>query len=411
LNGAPEGTTNGVAPTHSIVPPDSLNPPRAVFPTDETGAPDIVQTAETPKPPLRLRVAIGPLSPRERSRILGEYSRINERRIPIQTFIRCTEQSPEGPAIHAVLETLEGSIAGHCCLVPFKMQVGRRRLTVAKAEYFFLAKEHRSRKVEGFENVDKTATAILLEQLYQCGSKQGWGPLLASPGREQSVHVQAGCQVIEFSMTECFFVLDPVRAWQWGAFLPPKQRRTLFLAGLAQRAFSSVVLPFTYDARLVTNPRIGERLPTNGSCDDGRLALAETEDFLRWRYPDDAYARFVLSDGTPGYAIVQKGSHGEYLRVHQSHAPAKGHTSALITELIRQADWSRALGVRWSVYGKGQEQERLISGLRRLGFTCMPRIRRVAVYSQNPEFLAADKWNLSDSLFTFEDLYPGVAFA
>jgi hypothetical protein len=412
LEGSPQAVANGVAPAQAPVDAKALNAAPSLFPAEETSDLEPLGELETAKPPLSLRLVNGPLPPRERSRILAEYNRLTLRRIPIQTFTRCTEQSPEGPAIHALLETPEGSIVGHCCLVPFRMHAGRRRFTVAKAEYFFVSGDHRSRAVHGFEGSGRPAAAALLEQLYRQGAKRGWGPLLASPSQgSQALQVLAGCQPVEFSMTECFFVLNPLRAWQWGSCLPSKQRRTLFLVGLAQSAFSTVVLPFTYDGRLVRNPRIGEGLPTVDTRGDNRLALAETEDFLRWRYPDEAYSRFVPSDGSPGYAIVQKGGHGEYLRVHQSRAPGNGQTSPLIAELIRQAGWSRALGVRWCVYGKGPEQDRLVSELRKLGFSCVPTRRRVAVYTTDPQFLSPDKWNLSDSLFTFEDLFLEPALA
>ncbi len=371
------------------------------FPLEE------IEATDTVRPLLNLRLTTGPISARERTRILSEYCRLTGRRIPVQTFIRCTEHSPEGPAIHAMLETPEGLIVGHCCLVPFRMNAERRRLRVGKAEYFFISEDYRSGVVQGFESSEKPAAAILLEKLYKHGSERGWGPCLAAlSSGGKSVHILAGCHIIDFQVLECFFVLNPVRAWQWATHLPSKQRRRLFLAGLAQKAFSSIVLPFKYDASLVRNPRVGENIPSMRSRVDDRLSLAEAEDFLRWRYPDDSYSRFVLSDGSAGYAIAQKGGHAEYLRVHQSRPPVNGHSSALITELIRQAGWSRAVGVRWSVYGKGPEQGHLVSELRKLGFFCVPGIRRVVIYSANPEFYSPEKWNLSDSLFSFEDLYP-----
>lgn len=410
---APEETiSNG--PTHPrlAVATGTADLSAAPFLPVEIEDAELTRAPDARRTPLKLRVVNGPISPRERSRILAEYSRLTERRVPIQTFVRCTEQSPEGPAIHGLLETPEGLVVGHCCLVPFRMNVGRKRLKVAKAEYFFVSEGYRSRAVEGLESSGRPAIVILLEQLYHYASQQGWGPLLASPSQgSQTLHRLAGCQMVAFRVAECFFVLNPARAWRWGTHLPAKHRRNLFLKGLAQRTFSSVVLPFTYDARLVRNPRIGENLPPVGSRDDSRLSLAEAEDFLRWRYPDDAYSRFVLSDGSPGYAIVQKAGHADYLRVYQSCAPANGRTSSLITELIRQAGWSRAIGVRWSVYGKGPERDRLVAELRKLGFSCVQKLRRVAVYTSNPEFFSPDKWNLSDSIFTLEELYPDPAFS
>jgi hypothetical protein len=386
-----------VLPAANEVPP-ALQPSTLPFQEPEP---------EAARPILNLRIAFGPVLPRERTRILAEYCRLTNRRVPIQTFLRCTEQSPEGPAIHGVLESAEGIIVGHCCLVPIRMDVGRHRFRVGKAEYFFVSEDYRNGAIRGFENSDKGAAGILLEQLYQHGTEQGWGPFLASlSSGGKSVHLSAGCHILDFNVMECFFVLNPVRAWHWGWHLPSRQRRMLFLAALAQRTFSSVVLPLTYDPGLVRKPRVGETIPVARSRGDNRLSLAEAEDFLRWRYPDDAYSRFVFADGSPGYAITQKGAHGEYLRVQQSRPPANGHTSPLIWELIRQASWSHALGVRWSVYGKGPEQEHLVSELRKLGFFCVPSIRRVLIYAATSEFLSPEKWNLSDSLFTFEDLYP-----
>ena len=411
LTAPEEGNSSGAKyPREAIGTSTAYFPAAAILPVEIEDA-ELTRASKASRTPLKLRVVNGPIPARERSRILAEYGRLTDRRIPIQTFVRCTEQSPEGPAIHGLLETSEGLVVGHCCLVPFRMNIGRRRLKVAKAEYFFVSEGYRSRAVEGLESSGRPAVVILLEQLYHYASQQGWGPLLASPSQgSQAVHRQAGCRLVEFRAAECFFVLNPARAWRRGSNLPAKHRRRLFLAGLAQRALSSVVLPLTYDAGLVKNPRIGEDLPSMGSRDDSRLSLAEAEDFLRWRYPDDAYSRFVLSDGSPGYAIVQKAGHGDYLRVYQACAPANGRTSSLITELIRQANWSRAIGVRWSVYGGGPEQRRMVAQLRKLGFFCVRELRRVAVYTSEPEFLSPDKWNLSDSVFTLEELYPDPAF-
>jgi hypothetical protein len=316
-------------------------------------------------------------------------------------FTRWAEQSPEGPAIHSMLETPDGLIAGHCCLLPFRMEMGDRSVRVARVGYFFVSEDYRSQLVAGFEAEDKQPAAILLEQLCQCGSEQGWGPFLVSSAPETALLIPE-CQVVEFHMWECFFVLNPLKAWHRSKHLPPRRRRTLFLAGLAQQAFSFLLLRFTYDPRLVRNPRIGEALPSvNGYFDDG-LSLPETEDFLSWRYPNDSYSRFVMSDGSPTYAIAQKASHSSYLRVCQSREPQHGSISSLVKELICQARWSHALGVRWSIYG-GSEQDHLVAELRRLGFFCIPGVRRVPIYSPYPEYRSPQYWNLCDSLFTFDD--------
>lgn len=350
---------------------------------------------------LQLRVIRSPLSTLERNRVLSEYNRLTGNRVAIQEFRRWTEQSPAGPAVHALLEANDGRILAHCCLLPFPLQSPGGSLTVAKEHYFFISEHYRSQPVRDFESCKKPAVALLLEQLHQRAAEVGWGPILACvPPQLEPIHEFLGCRPVDFEVRDCFFLLHPLRAWQTTHHLPIPTRISLSAASLGSQTYAAFLNAFPAHRGLVRYSRIGEDGSRSDTPSDF-LTFSDDPAFLCWRYPQSFHSRLVVNGGSEGCIIVTKGSPFTYVRVSQFQAPSSRAIPALIEKLIREARGSGALGVRWSVYGHGPEQDHLVAELRKRIFFCIRRTRRVLLSGPNSETFSAKNWNLADSLFTF----------
>src|SRR5262249_2289076 len=115
---------------------------------------------------LRLRIVRGPLTDDQDSTILREYNRLTSSQIGLANYRRWERGSPDGPVFHGLLETEEGEIAGHMCLIPLRLRGQGREWIAAKAEYFFLREPFRKERVSGLESSFKPAAVLLLEKLY-----------------------------------------------------------------------------------------------------------------------------------------------------------------------------------------------------------------------------------------------------
>ncbi len=103
-----------------------------------------------------------------------------------------------------------------------------------------------------------------------------------------------------------------------------------------------------------------------------------------------------------GYVIAKKGSRDRFVRVCQWRLGSGQPAFTLIKSLIQIANRENALGVRWAVYGGEEIATKLVGGMRRFGFLCVPRKRTLLLSSQKRELLAADKWKLTDAMFSFD---------
>jgi hypothetical protein len=74
----------------------------------------------------------------------------------------------------------------------------------------------------------------------------------------------------------------------------------------------------------------------------------------------------------------------------------------LVGALVREAEKGNALGVRWAVYGDDAISAGLVKAMRRLGFVCKRRVRTLMLHSKVAEFQEAAKWNVNDSLVSFD---------
>lgn len=397
----PVDTPASSNPTGNLIPPavsaNGTNDPSGLTafssPTKASSAPSS----------LGFRIIAGPLSLADRTRILSEYNRLTGSRVPVQQFRRWTEQSPSGPALHALLETEDGHIAGHCALVPFALQGPGGAVAVAKEHYFFLSEEYRSRPVHGFADSKQSAAALLLGQLHAQASKQGWKSILACvPPQLEPIHDPLGYRPVDFTVRDCFFILHPVRAWRTMHHLPLAKQASLFATSAANWTYASCVSPLQHIHGLVRRSRIADHSDFFSSRMPQRISLSGERDFLGWRYPESSYSPMVVRNGSDGYVIAAKGTPFVFARVCQFQVPSLRTIPAIVEKLVRDARASHAVGVRWSVYGNGEEQDRLVAELRKRTFLCIPRHRRILVSSPDSELISQANWNLCDSLFTFD---------
>jgi hypothetical protein len=135
---------------------------------------------------------------------------------------------------------------------------------------------------------------------------------------------------------------------------------------------------------------------------EGKLSFFEDPDSLEWRYFGGQYVRISFDSSPCNYVIAKRGSKERYVRVCQWHLDSDARMFPLINALVALSRKEKAIGVRWAVYGNGSVSERVVKHMRKAGFFCRPRVRTVMVHNKEPDFLDAAKWNMNDSLFSFD---------
>ena len=351
---------------------------------------------------LNLRIVRSPLKPRESEAILSQYNQLTSSRIPINEFVHWVQDGPAGPAWHAVLETEAKEIVGHTCLIPFRGSCDGRQIVPALSEYTFIREQFRSSRIRGIEKMARPRNLILIDRLFRHCAAQGWGPFLISTF--PSLHrlgPSVGCYPTDFPLRECLLILRPWRAARETPNLSSWQRAMFCIIGLFQAACWRAVLPLT--SRFIGLPLTAK----NGSSSrktDSLLSFFEDRDSLRWRYPEAQYARLSSepSSQEEEYIIAKKGSPDRYVRICQWHLGPDQPTFSLLASLVQMADRENALGVRWAVYGDDKAATKLVRRMRRFGVFCAPRVRTLLLSSQEREFLAADRWKLTDAMFSFD---------
>jgi len=335
----------------------------------------------------------------EYGRILTEYNRLTQARIPLSEFRRWVQDSPEGPAWHALLETDTGRIVGHTSMLPLRARYRATHLVAAMSEYSFLHEDFRKEKIRGYESAGRPAFIILLDQLCQHCGKQGWGPIFASTNEKNQIFTRkVGLRPAEFPLTECLLVLRPYCAANHTPNLSKKQRAALYIGGLAQKSLWSVASPFFRSRNGVHAVTIGAQVVWPQA---DRLSFYEEDESARWRYLVDQYVHYVI-DKTPDYVIAKRGKEDRYLRVCQYHLSTGNSVSSVIGALMEQAGRDAAMGVRWAVYDDGAMSKEIVHRLRALAFLCTRRVRIVMVHKGSPEYLQPAMWKMSDAHFCLD---------
>jgi len=348
---------------------------------------------------LNLRIVRGPLQGAEEEDILREFNRLTGSAIADGEFRRWVRDSPDGPAWHAILETDESKIVGHFSLIPLRVRYRAKQISAARTEYFFVHEDFRREKVRGFEHSFMPCGLLLLDRLYRHCRDQGWDPLIASASEEiQRLHNAVGCRPADFRLSECLLILRPWDAARRTSNLARKQRMAMLLVGVAQRVLWSA-------RRLVPlKPRNVKLASATSVCihpDKDQIAFFADKDSLHWRYPDEQYMTIVAEADPHQYVIAKRGSNARYLRVCQWHMEEGGNPIPFLAALIDRAKQEKSLGVRWSLYGE-QQQSVMLKAMRKLGFLCVPRNRKLLLYTSEDALLSPQKWEITDSFFSFD---------
>lgn len=349
---------------------------------------------------LNLRLARSPLKDCENEAILNNYNRLTSSRIPMREFLHWVQSSPEAPAWHAILETDEGEIVGHTSVIPLRGQCNGRRLVAGLSEYTFIHEEFRAAKIRGHEKMARPKNTILIDRLFRHCAAEGWGPFLIStfPGLHR-LGPTVGCYPADFPLTECLLILRPWNAARETPNLRSWQRILFWLVGV----FQSLVwwlarFFFPHSAAIRSVAMDNSPLPPA----DSSLFLFGDQESLRWRFPDGQYVRLALGAVDREYVIFKRGSADRFVRMCQFRMGSGQPTFSLIATLAKVAKEQGALGLRWAVYGNDESAIALIRRLRRFGFLCVPRVRTLLISAKEREFLAADKWTLTDAIFSLD---------
>jgi len=348
---------------------------------------------------LNLRIVRGPLQPRENEAILTEYNRLKSSEIPMQEFLHWIQNSPEGPAWHAILETDDEEIVGHQCAIPLRGSCQGQRVVAAKSEYAFLREEFQSRRIRGFEESRGPRHFIAFHQLFQRCQEQGWGPfMLCNSAAARHRHGFYGWHSTHFNLWECLLTLRPWAAARETPNLVRWQRAVLGLIGTAQKiAWSPLQLVTPHENGIRPVNLRGGPFPESNDL----LSFFEDQESLRWRYPEGQYERLALDSQGYNYIILKKGSGSAYLRICQWRFRNCQPSLSLMSRLVQMAQQEQRLGLRWAVYASDAGGAALAQRLRHFGFLCAPRIRTLMIKSEEKELLTPHKWNLNDAMFSF----------
>jgi hypothetical protein len=349
---------------------------------------------------LNLRIVRGPLTAAESEVILREYNRLTNSRIPMDEYLNWVERSPAGPAWHALLETDDGRAVGHTCLFPFPTQFDARPLIPAKSEYSFMLEDFRKEKIAGYEKAARATFVVMLDELFQRGHKENWGPIFASTNdKNQAFTRRIGLQPAEYAVWECLYVMRPINASRHTPNLSEKQRLALMAAGASHRALWMATQVVSFGRNGVHSTEVSTPIATP---ETNRLAFFEDTPSMKWRYLEGQYVRLATSDESSSYVIAKKGSSDRYLRVCQWKIEDEKSIRAFALALLKEARREGAMGVRWAVYEDNAEGKAILRQLKRMGFLSAQRQRIVMVHKKDPEFLPATAWKMNDSLFSFD---------
>jgi hypothetical protein len=357
---------------------------------------------------LNLEVVRGPLpSDQDYQSIFAEYTRLTRAHVAERLMHRWCKDSPAGPALHALLRTDEGRIVGHACIIPFPIEVNGKRRTAGKVEYLFVHEDFRRQAVRGLEACRVHASILMLQQLYRHATEQlQWDPILVSaiPGVD-NLHLLAGCRPMMLPLFECLLIRRPWNACRFTPNLSRAKRLALLLLGLPQTCAWAAARPLLLRrGRNLASLPMTVDLPS--LADEEKARFSSDPDYLSWRYPEEGFQRLGFANRPNNYVITQKGSPRNYLRICQSNLDSLDFpVLSLIVGLMGQARSCHALGVRWAIYDNGRPPAAVVNKLKRLGFACVRRQRKVLIYTRRQELADPSCWSFDDSLVAFENHY------
>jgi len=347
---------------------------------------------------LDLSLVRAPLDEPTRKTVIGEYNRLTGQSVTEEAFRHLTEQSPAGPAVHALLKGSDGRVVGHFCAYAYPLRWNGEARIGASGEYLFVHEQFRNQRIQGpsFTNAPP-AFALIREICRYANDELAWDPVLLAARPEVAIlHQLAGAVPMPLEVRECLLVLRPWKAFRLLRHVSRRQRLAMLVLGLFQappwRLLSLVPWPATRRLRPVSHPESFE--PKD---DSPTVRFPLDADFLAWRYGRKHHRLFRLSTEV-GSMLAVKTPPRDFLRVLDTNLDLdRAAAFSLVCGLVREARRTKSLGVRWALYRNGGFPEPLLGRLRRLGLVCARRTRTVSIYTRRGQLAASEQWRFSDA--------------
>jgi hypothetical protein len=272
-----------------------------------------------------LEVLRGPLPEPWRSEAIAGWGRYDPRLLDADEWRLEFEEGPEGPAVHALVLTPDGHVAGHHAAIPLRLRAESDTFVVGKGEALYVDAERRERgarvDVDGRPlRLAEALTSGLYARYQDFGLETYFG--FATPEAEVR-HVAAGCKVVVLPYRRFLLFHDPsaalarsaspfargIRGAAVKAFLGMHARTARARMRLAQRRRSPD------EAAEVESflPELDDAF--RAGLEPSALSLDPSAEQLNWRFPSSLYRLFVLGSPPWGYAVA--------LRADKSSARAR----------------------------------------------------------------------------------------
>jgi hypothetical protein len=347
---------------------------------------------------LELSLVRAPLDEPTRQTVIREYNRLTGQGVTEGTFRHLTEESPGGPAVHALLRAPDDRVVGHLCAYAYPLCWNGEERIGASGEYLFVHEQFRNQRIRDARYANTAPALALIREVCRYANEElAWDPVLLTARREVSIlHQLAGATPMPLELRECLLVLRPWEAFRLAQHVSRRQRVAMLVLGLFQAPLwtliSLVPWPTRKKLRPVSHPKDfhpREDLPA--------LSFSLDSDFLAWRYWDEHHRLFGLSTET-GSMLAVKTPPRRFLRVLDTNLDLdRVPLFPLVCGLVREARRKKSLGVRWALYRNGGFPKGLLGRLRRLGLVCARRTRMVSVSTRSSDLASAERWQFSDA--------------
>ena len=347
---------------------------------------------------LNLSLARGPLDEDTRQTVIREYNRLTGQSVKMKDFRHLTEESPAGPALHALLKAPDDRLVGHLCVYPYPLYWNGEERTGARAECLFVHEQFRTERIENLPQAGTLPALALVKTLCRYANEElAWDPiLLAARPKVAIVHQLAGASPMALELRECLLVLRPWRAYRSVRNASWRQRAAMLVLGLFQAPLWTLISLLPWPATRRLDP-LRQPETVKPRRDLRGVSFSLCSDFLGWRYVPEHHALFGFPTEA-GSMLAFTTPPRELLRVLDTNLDLDRLPAfPLLWSLVREARRRKSVGIRWAVYRNQGFPERFLRRLRRLGVVCAKRTRMVSIYSQDKDLASANWWQFSDA--------------
>lgn len=315
------------------------------------------------------------------------------------------ESNPYGPNASWFIRTDSGDVVGQSSLVPRRMRVAGKTITVGQAAYVNVDRQHRTAlaamklqralvtSVDGSDvpfvfGVTETAIPVMQRVGYQLiGDVGRWTRVLRS---ESQLRKRIQSKLLRRSVAR---VLD------WGI--------RLMSAEIRYRRPDGLLVRFEDD--------IDERFDRLWKQSGVPMCLfsERTSKLLRWRFQSEPKNRYKVmtverpSGGLAGYLVYEvdpEDPHGCRAGIHDFYFASFGDLDVLLAEFCRYARQIGAHAISLKYFGN----QHVTAALKRFGFVPRPYEWKVLIYSNSGAsgfdsnlLFDQDRWHLTDAEFVY----------